>query len=163
MLLNAAGVAETEQGFPVGEITWGCLHVARDLAQATQGAFDPTMQPLVALWGFGKERDIPLPTETQIESALAATGWEKFSVSFESSVVYKQEAVQLDLSAVAKGCAADSLAELAIELGCSGGLIEVGGEIRVFGERAEGGPWRVGVEAPASRPDATLPTCCFKP
>jgi thiamine biosynthesis lipoprotein len=69
-------------------------------------------------------------------------------------VVHKTRAVQLDLSAIAKGCAADSLAKLASELGCGGGLIEVGGEIRVFGEPAQGGPWRVGIEAPASRPDA---------
>lgn len=154
MQLNAASRVETEEGFPVGEITWGCLLVAHTLAQATQGAFDPTIQPLVTLWGFGKERELPLPTETQIESALASTGWERFSVSFDSRVVYKEEAVQLDLSAIAKGDAADRLAALANELGCGGGLIEIGGEIRVFGERAEGGPWRVGVEAPASRPDA---------
>jgi FAD:protein FMN transferase len=55
---------------------------------------------------------------------------------------------------VAKGYAADRLAVLAADFDCTGGLIEVGGEIRVFGERTDGGPWKIGVEAPAVRPGA---------
>jgi thiamine biosynthesis lipoprotein len=107
MQLNAAGQTQGEPGYPVSEITWGCLQLAHSMAQATGGAFDPTIQPLVALWGFGKDRELPLPTEAQIEAALAITGWDGFSVSFESRVVHKTRAVQLDLSAIAKGCAAD--------------------------------------------------------
>jgi FAD:protein FMN transferase len=154
MLLNSAGLVEANDGFVVSETTWECLRIARDLARATDGAFDPTIQPLVALWGFGKERELPIPSDAQIETALAATGWQGYSLTLEPRSVQKNATIQLDLSAVAKGYAADCLAVLAADFDCTGGLIEVGGEIRVFGERTDGGPWKIGVEAPAVRPGA---------
>lgn len=148
MRLNAAGRVQLVEGFPVGEYTWECLRLAQELARATNGAFDPTMQPLVALWGFGKDRDLPIPSDAQIEAARANTGWRGFSFSLEARGVNKKEPVQLDLSAIAKGYAADRLKRLA-EQGAAGGLIEVGGEIRVFGARSTPGKWRIGVETPA--------------
>jgi FAD:protein FMN transferase len=153
MQLNAAGRVSQVEGFPVGEYTWECLQLAQELARATSGAFDPTMQPLVALWGFGKDRELPIPSDAQIEAALAGTGWRGFSFSLEARGVLKQESIQLDLSAIAKGYAADRLQRLAA-MGAEGGLIEVGGEVRVFGKRSAPGKWRIGVEAPAKNPGA---------
>lgn len=149
------------------ELTWKCMERAKQLAEWTGGAFDPTVQPLVTLWGFGEDRDLPIPTKEQIEAARASTGVKNYrrdtpvgqgspeEAALDGSPIRKLvEGLQVDLSGIAKGFAADELAELAKGMGCPGGLIEVGGEILVFGSRTDAGPWRIGVESPAAHPGA---------
>ena len=149
------------------ELTWRCMELAQRAARATNSAFDPTIQPLVTLWGFGVNRDVPMPTEEQIQSALARTGAKHYSRAYymghggpEAAAKHGSplrkgiNGLQVDLSAIAKGFAADELVSRIFQEECAGGLIEVGGEIRVFGERSDGGPWRIGVESPAEHPGA---------
>lgn len=152
MQLNAASEA-----FAVGPLVHSCLLRAQTIASATQGAFDPTVQPLVTLWGFGQERDLALPSQEMIADARSRMGWDGFAFSTLGGTVRVIKTVpglQIDLSGFAKGWAADRLAKLVKETGCEGSMIEVGGEIRISGDRAEGGPWRIGVEAPAEHPGA---------
>jgi len=139
-----------------------CVLSAIQATLATNGAFDPTLQPAVDLWGFGATRDRPIPSEEELAAVLQILGAKHLHASslltLDQSISWKIakriSEVQVDLSAIAKGYAADRLFGLAYSGGCTGGLIEVGGEIRVFGARDGGGPWRVGVEEPASHPGA---------
>jgi thiamine biosynthesis lipoprotein len=131
------------------------LEVARD----TNGAFDPTVAPLVALWGFGAEARETGPTEQELVRARARVGWRHLSWDEDGGLVRRVPGVELDLSAIAKGYAVDAvLIELAHDQPL-GLLVEVGGEVGAFGPKANGEPWRVGIDdptAPGSRLEAVV-------
>ncbi len=127
---------------------------AEEIASDSDGAFDPTVAPLVDLWGFGPKQATPeLPSDDQIREAQALVGWWKLRVDREESTVVKtDEGVRVDLSAIAKGFAVDRLAEELLSSGHTDFLVEVGGELRVqgFRDRIRESLWTVGIEAPDS-------------
>ena len=79
------------------------------IARETNGAFDPTVGPLVALWGFGPDAALEEPTEQEIERQRARVGWPLLAWDREGRLVRRVPGVQLDLSAIAKGYAVDAI------------------------------------------------------
>lgn len=157
MRFNRWEVPSMEVKFEAGEHLANCYQLGSELHTRTGRAFDPTVLPLVRLWGFVGDRDRPMPTDAQIEEAREQSryfGILGYGDDPPKHQIPKVPGLELDFSGLAKGYAADQLAALAQAQGCAGGLIEVGGEIRVFGARQGGGPWRVGIEAPAEHPGA---------
>lgn len=129
------------------------LHVvaaALDLAEKSDGAFDPTVLPLVDLWGFGPSGTrAGVPAEAEIERALARTGWQRLTLDRAAGTLAKSDPdLQIDLSAIAKGYGVDAVAARLLELGCRDWLVEVGGEVRCSGSNVQGGPWRIGIDRP---------------
>ncbi|NKB68005.1 MAG: hypothetical protein GKR89_13170 [Candidatus Latescibacteria bacterium] len=115
------------------------------LAQETKGAFDPTLGRLTRLWGFPEAQQPPPPA--QIDSALAATGYRH--VRFAGDSLHVQRAgLRLDLGAGAKGYAVDRAVELLRDSDVVAGLVEAGGDLRFWGEKPDGRPWRFGVQHP---------------
>ncbi|MDD2806633.1 MAG: FAD:protein FMN transferase [Elusimicrobiales bacterium] len=124
---------------------------ALEISRATGGAFDPTVYPLVDLWGFyttsvsSSARTVPAPA--RIRAALALAGWRRITVK-EGAVTASDRAVRLDLGGIAKGY---SMGEAVKELkaaGAKSGLILAGGQVQVFGSAAPGVPWKVGLRNP---------------
>ena len=133
------------------------IQISRDVWLRSNGAFDPTIGPLVDLWGFGaKTVDLTIPSADAIAAALNNTGFEH--VQLKDSVLTKNKPVAMDLSAVAKGYAVDLVADLLEMLALPDYLVEVGGEIRVSGLNPRGNPWQVAIEQPqvASSVDRVL-------
>jgi thiamine biosynthesis lipoprotein len=120
------------------------------ISELSQGAFDITVSPLVELWGFGPGGAIAEPpTAARIEAVRQRTSIDKLRLRTEPPAIRKTHAgVSIDLSAIAKGYAVDELARVIERMGASDYLVEIGGEIRVRGERPGGGNWRVGIERP---------------
>ena len=121
------------------------------ISKLTGGAFDPTVGRLVTLWGFGPQSlgAIELPAGEHIQERLASSGSELFEVrQCPPSLRKKVPDLQIDLSAIAKGFAVDLIAEMLTELGAEGYMIEVGGETRTHGNKPDGSPWIIGIEAP---------------
>jgi thiamine biosynthesis lipoprotein len=131
---------------------------ARDLAVQSQGAFDPTIGPLVRLWGFGPEspaRVPPLPD--RVATVRSAVGFRHLHVREMPPALRKDRAeLGLDLSGIAKGYAIDAIAEHLLEMGAANFLVEIGGEIRAKGVSPRGDIWIVEVEDPFPHP-AGLP------
>jgi len=124
---------------------------ALEIATRTEGAFDPTIGPLVTRWGFGKDSAGNVPTKNEIVQLLALTGFENLQVDADSSAIKKSiSRLQLDLNAIAKGYAVDLLAAEVAAFGYQNYLVEIGGELRVSGVNADGNPWRIGIERPDS-------------
>ncbi|HAR61006.1 MAG TPA: thiamine biosynthesis protein ApbE, partial [Alcanivorax sp.] len=123
------------------------LDEALGLAEATDGAYDVTVGPLVNLWGFGPdpERFEP-PAAEDIEAARQRVGWHKLKL--DDRTLTQPGGVYLDLSSIAKGFAVDKLAHLLEKAGISNYLVEIGGELRASGTKPQGLPWRVAVERP---------------
>ncbi len=129
--------------------------LTEELVRATGGAFDPTVGALVGAWGFGPDAALDEPTASELEQALARVGWERLGFDGERFWPGSDwtEGPELDFSAIAKGLAVDAVATaLEDDLGLRDYFLEVGGEVRLGGERLGGGAWRVGVEAPTAAP-----------
>lgn len=142
---------ESVEPFPVSAETHAVLATAQELSATTGGAFDITVGPLVDVWGFGPREISEPPTEETVRRLLERTGWRKLVLDPQDRAVRKiVPQLRIDLSAVAKGYAVDLVADALERLGYRRYLVEVGGELRAAGSRADGTPWRVGVESPES-------------
>ncbi len=134
------------------------LGAALDLAQATNGAFDPTVGPLVALWGFGAgEVRSTLPNDADIEQARQRVGWDALPFDRASARLQQPGGMTLDLSSIAEGFAVDRIGAALGRFGITDYLAEIGGELRARGRRPDGAAWQVALENPdASSKDATM-------
>lgn len=125
------------------------LLISRDVSDASGGAFDITAGPLVNLWGFGpqKGRD-EVPDEQAIQQTMERVGYNLLEIDAKQQRVRKLKDIYLDLSAVAKGYAADVVAEQLRLQGFNNTMVEIGGELRLSGLNAQAKPWRIGIEKP---------------
>lgn len=125
------------------------LHAGLHWAQASGGAFDPTVGALVAAWGFGPHApahpaDWRPASPHAIAQAQACSGWQR--LSFNAQRGWRQHGgLQLDLSGIAKGYAVDAVLLRLHALGLRNALVEIGGELRGSGQRPDGQPWRVAI------------------
>lgn len=141
---------------PVSKSLCELVERALDLSAETGGAFDVTVLPLVDLWGFGAHGGVAsLPAPADVAAVRARTGYAKLAADCAAPALRKAHAdLEVDLSAIAKGYGVDRVADRLEALGVDNYLVEVGGELRVRGTKADGTPWRIGLE----RPEAGLST-----
>lgn len=127
-------------------------------AELTNGAFDPTVQPLWQLYSdhFTSERpDSDGPSPRKLAEALAKVGYAGLRVS-EDRVVLARHGAAITLNGIAQGYATDRVVERLRKAGLSTTLVNMG-EIRAIGARPEGTPWRVGLADP-ERPGVVTET-----
>jgi len=145
---------ETAMGVPVN-VSPELLEVlvlARTLNVDSQGAFDITVGPLVNLWGFGPDGPATLPTDEAIQAARNRLGMQYLQLDVDRGIVIRQHDIQLDLSAIAKGYAVDVIAEQLEAAGLHDYLVEIGGEIRVSGNKGRDQSWQIAIETPTDGP-----------
>ena len=163
--------------FPVNDNVARLISKAIDIAKKTNGAFDPTIAPIVKLWGTGTNH-ARVPLDGEIRAALRSVDYRRLRVSSarvllktnsgaarsapdEKAVtpmyrtVYKiiigasgAPRTSIDMGGIAKGCAADRTAALLRESGVKSALIDLGGNIYVIGDSPKGCPWRIGIQHP---------------
>lgn len=130
------------------------LERAREVSERSGGALDVTVSPLVEAWGFGPASRIddplgPTPSEAELERLRQRVGFDQIVADPAAGTISKAHPeTTVDLSAIAKGYAADVVSILLRELGYDHTLVEVGGELAASGTRRSGEPWRVGIESP---------------
>lgn len=135
------------------------LRFALELAEKTGGAFDPTVAPLVNLWGFGPDgRRLVPPSDAEVAAAKEQVGYRHAVMASLDRVQKKTPALQFDLGALAKGFAVDNVSQLLFNLGYTNHLVEIGGEIRATGLNQKRQKWRIGIQKPnyASLPGEEL-------
>ncbi len=121
---------------------------SRALGRRTAGAFDATVAPLVALWGFGTQRRSgPPPTAAEIARTRARVDYRRLEIR-ASPPAFRKTIPDLaaDFSSMAKGFAADAASELLRSLGVTDHFVKVGGDLKTAGDHV----WPVGIEHPAS-------------
>jgi thiamine biosynthesis lipoprotein len=148
--ISRFNTATSTEWIDVSPQTYSLLQKAMQIHQQSGGAFDPTVSPLVELWGFG--RTLPsqaIPDDSQIQPKLQHIGLEKLQLEDSAKRMRKSiPQLQLDLSAIAKGYAVDEVAQLVTASGIQDYLVEIGGEMRISGINPEAEPWRVAIEYP---------------
>ena len=170
---DAADSAEAGPGLVVSEDTDRLLRGALALAEATGGAFNPMIGPLVAAWDVKAMRAAyvagrpvpPAPSGCVVEAAMRSSSWgllsrvgeRRWAVGLPAESVGGAEvpSPRLDLGGIAKGYTADACRDLAVSMGARGVLVSVGtSSVSVFGTRADGSPWRAGLRDPHGAPTA---------
>ncbi|MDR1148495.1 MAG: FAD:protein FMN transferase [Spirochaetaceae bacterium] len=147
---NKAGIEPVQVS---GELIY-VLNRALLFAELSGGRFDPTIGPLVKLWGIGTEEP-RVPRQDEIEQALSLINWRDVLVDDERKTVFlKQKGMMLDLGAIAKGHAADEAVSIIRDAGVKSALIDFGGNIVAYGKKPPASPfskpelWRIGVQFP---------------
>jgi len=148
---NRAGAGEPVAISPDFQLV---VRRALEIAEATDGAFDPTVGALVNLWGFGPDglRRVA-PTPDQTAAARAVTGWRHLHLLPDGQLQKDVADLKLDLGAIAKGFGVDRVAALLRERGIQNFLVEIGGETLGVGHNDQDEPWRVGVLKPDGSTD----------
>ncbi|MBR2946677.1 MAG: FAD:protein FMN transferase [Bacteroidaceae bacterium] len=122
------------------------FHIAREVSQATDGAFDITVAPLVNAWGFGFKHGA-LPDSLQVDSLRQLIGWNRISLK-DNKFFREDPRMIIDLSAVAKGFGSDCVAQMFRKHGINNFMIEIGGEVVTSGVSPKAKAWRIGVNKP---------------
>jgi FAD:protein FMN transferase len=126
-----------------------CFELSQEVYRTTDGAFDPSVFPLVSAWGFFKDMNTP-PTAHEIDSILMFVGFEegKFFRTAASNLIKLEPRFQLDFNAIAQGFSVDVVADLLKKKGHQNFYVEIGGELYAEGVNNEGTPWIIGVDLP---------------
>jgi thiamine biosynthesis lipoprotein len=148
--LSRFNASRSDAWLPVSSETAQVVAEALAVNRRTDGAFDPTLRPLVELWGFAARPVRALPPEpAALERARARTGAGAVEVRSEPPALRKHiPDLELDLSAIAPGFGVDAVAERLVSLGAARFLVEIGGELRCAGAGPRDGAWHVAIERP---------------
>lgn len=142
-----AGVRTT----PIDSETAGLLAYGATLHRQSAGRFDLTSGVLRRAWQF---REARLPDHATIAGLLPLVGWQQ--VKLEEDYLYlQQRGMEIDFGGIGKEYAVDRAADLCLALGCSSGIINLGGDIRVLGPQADGTAWSIGIVHPRA-PETTI-------
>lgn len=120
--------------------------MSKHIYRESDGAFDPTLGPLIDAWGFGRGHVANSDT-LHLDSLISFTGISK--TQLKGNVLYKTHPlIRFNFSAIAKGYGCDRIAEMLSEHGAHSYLVEIGGEIRCAGKSPSGGKWRISIDKP---------------
>lgn len=119
---------------------------AMEISEATNGAFDITVAPLVNAWGFGF-KNMENVTPELIDSIKLLVGYKKIQL-VNGKVVKQQQNTMLDCNALAEGYMVDLVAGYLKEQGCKNYMVEIGGEVFAWGKNPKGEHWRIGISKP---------------
>jgi len=128
--------------------------LSRQVSEATDGAFDITVAPLVNAWGFGFKNG-SLPDSATVDSLRALVGWQRLTLTADNHIVKDDPRIILDCSAVAKGFGVDVVADVLRRHDINNFMVEIGGEVVVSGKNPKGEAWRIGVNRPIDDPESS--------
>jgi thiamine biosynthesis lipoprotein len=135
--------------FAMSAQMFGVFDAARRVSEASGGAFDVSVGPLVDAWGFGAQRRSEVPPAARVQARRGSVDWRGFVADVrEGSIAKARGEMQADLGGIAKGHAVDLAAAALDAMGVADYLVEAGGEVRTRGVNAEGSAWRIGIERP---------------
>ncbi len=138
-----------------------CYQQSQEIFALSEGAFDPSVFPLVKGWGFMNNMETPL-SQAEVDSILTFVSFEAdehhsilFSNSGNAEISYTKNHpnFKLDFNAIAQGLSVDVIDKFLKEKGCENYYVEIGGEIIVRGVNVEGNKWRIGVDTPVENLD----------
>jgi thiamine biosynthesis lipoprotein len=133
----------------ISPLLYRAIKISREICVSSENAFDPTVFPLVKLWGFGPgEHADRVPDDIEIQKSLANVGCQNIQLEDKNLRIKKLRELQVDLSGIGHGYGADLVAEYLDAKGIKNYLAEVAGEIRSKGHNAKGELWRIAIEKP---------------
>lgn len=146
--LNTSNGETVEYG--ADDILPALIETALTISDATDGAFDPTLAPVLDAWGFTKD-ERRVPSADKLKELLSHTGCGKVALekTADGWTVTLLDGAQLDLGGIAKGYAADLLRAQLEKEGVTSATLDLGGDVFVMGRKTDGSDWRIAVKDPA--------------
>lgn len=142
-LQAAAGQAPVK----IAPETMELLLFARDMYEQTAGRLDVTVGPLIDLWNIRGGGHFP--TEAERSAALSLLGMDDLVLNETDSTAYlARPGMRLDLGALAKGYIADRVKALLLDRGVNSGVIDLGRNILLLGEKPGGEAFSIGIQSP---------------
>ncbi|MBD5333070.1 MAG: FAD:protein FMN transferase [Bacteroides sp.] len=126
-----------------------------EINRLSHGAFDPTVAPLINLWGFGYRSGSGDPSAESIDSLLSTVGIGECSLDNQGRIIRKSDQTEFNFSAITKGYGCDMVGEALRRNGVENYLVEIGGEIAASGKSPRGKAWRIMIDAPVEN-DSTI-------
>jgi thiamine biosynthesis lipoprotein len=123
------------------------LQRCREISKLTQGAFDITSGILKRLYKF-KGEDFKMPDDDQIRKTLTKVGYDKIHLLDKNRVSLSVAGMHIGFGAIGKGYAADRVKKKLTGFPLKGGVINASGDLTVWGTRADGSAWNVGIGDP---------------
>lgn len=121
-------------------------------AELSEGAFDPTIGPLVNLWAINSDHP-HVPTEAELSRTLPLVNYKNLKLTQENGKSYAflaEKDMALELGGIVKGYSADSLCAILKENNVKKAVLDLGGNIYCYGEKVPGTdtPWKIGIKNP---------------
>ncbi len=123
------------------------LKRSREVFEASEGAFDPTVMPLVRFWGFGPDKNEKMSKKIEIDSLVRFVGFQFLSFD-ELGLKKLKKNVQIDFNAIAQGYGVDVIGDFLKSKNIQNMMVEIGGEVLCKGKNEEGKIWSIGIENP---------------
>ncbi|MBL0048827.1 MAG: FAD:protein FMN transferase [Bacteroidetes bacterium] len=132
-----------------------CFNKAKEVWLNTDGAFDPTVYPLVNAWGFGPGKKQKME-QAKIDSILQFVGFDMIELK-GNRVVKKDPRVALDFNAFAQGYSVDVISDFLSAHTIEAFIVEIGGEVYAKGKKPNGENWTIGIEKPIDNQQSANP------
>jgi len=143
--INAAAGIEPVQ---VNDDVFTVIERAVFYAEISGGAFDPTIGPLVSLWRIATDHP-RVPSQEEIDEVLPLINWRDVELDPQRRTVFlKRQGMALDLGGIAKGYAVDETTQIIREARLKRAIIDLGGDVMIYGEKQDKSPWKVGIQNP---------------
>jgi thiamine biosynthesis lipoprotein len=153
--LNAAGGGTVSPDVAV------LMQKALAIYRSTGGAFDISIYPIMKLWGFTEVYDASdpktstrvkhIPSAAAISETLTKVGASKMRYNAKTRTLALPAGMQIDFGGIAKGYTSQRLIDIMKKDGVTAAMVELGGNVQVYGQKPDGSPWRVGIANPKNR------------
>lgn len=124
------------------------LVLSHQIYLITDGAFDPTIKPLVERWGFYVHQNTSKPGTDDLKDIMQRIGMDKLDLDINNNIVIKKSKVELDFGGIGKGFAVDRISRYLLESGCSKFLVNLGGNLYACNRTGDDFLWRIGIKDP---------------
>lgn len=124
------------------------LKSSKEIFEISEGAFDPTLAPVIRVWGFGEMAEPEKIPSDKIDSLLEFVGFDKYIVFDKTSLKKTKKDIQLNFNAIAQGYAVDVVALFLETKNIKNYMVEIGGEVRASGIGTDEAGWKIGIDKP---------------
>lgn len=118
------------------------------ISKETNSAFNPTIYPLMELWGF-TTKNYYVPKDNEIKTLLNHMDIDNIKIDErKNEVSFKDSYMKIDLGAIAKGYTSSKIIDIFKENNIKSGMVTLGGNVQVLGKKPDGSLWKVGIQNP---------------
>jgi thiamine biosynthesis lipoprotein len=153
--INAnAGIAPV----PISKATFELLKRSLYFSESSQGAFDITIRPAVELWSIG-HKDQQVPVKAECKKIRKLVDYKLLILNENDQTAFlKKKGQSIDLGGIAKGYAGDCIRSELMNRGIKSGMLNFGGTVLTIGSKADGTPWKVGIQNPTKERGVSVGT-----
>jgi thiamine biosynthesis lipoprotein len=145
--INKINRAAGKQKVKVSATTYEVLSKALEYAELSGGSFDPSIAPLVELWGIGTEKE-QVPTQKKIKEKSKLIDYKQVQLLDNNNILLSRAGMKLDVGGIAKGYAADKVIAYLQKNNVQSAFIDIGGNVSVLGTKPDNELWTVGIQDP---------------